>query len=222
MTSKIRNRRNLVAVSALTGVAAIAGIWVLAAGGAGAAAPTSTAGATWTLPGGQLPGTALAFTRRSPRVEAAVQASRAISRRAIDPTSVREVIQGGLSRGGFGMRLLTARSTLGEPCISMVTSTGVARSFNCLDSKSGGGALVRYVMDGGTVIGNVEWVSLVGFARSDVARVTLVTQRGTEETLNLNRWRGFAYSTEDKDAFPASLRAYDGDGSLIEEMPTLP
>jgi hypothetical protein len=154
-------------------------------------------------------------------VASGLQAALAISGGSIDPGSVREVVAGG-AFGGLGMRLITARALGGQPCIALVTSTGGARSFDCLSSQSGGGALVRYVADGGTTIGNVEWVSLVGLARSDVARVTLVTQSGAEQTLNLNRWRGFTYSADSKGAFPASLRAYDAEGSLIEEMPTLP
>lgn len=220
MTSKVRKRRNLVVVTALIAAAAVAGVWAIAAGGAGGTASTSTAAATWT-PGGQLPGTPMGMTRPSARVASGVQAALAISSRGIDPGSVREVVAGGVF-GGLGMRLLTARGLEGDPCIAMVTNTGGARSFSCLTSQDGGGALVRYVADGGTTIGNVEWVSLVGLARSDVARVTLVTQSGAEQTLTLNRWRGFTYSADSKDAFPASLRAYDPDGSLIEELETLP
>lgn len=220
MTSKVRNRRRLVAVAVLSVAAVVAGVWALAAGGAGGTASTSTAGATWT-PGGQLPGTPLGMTFPSTRVASGVQAAVAISRRrvSIDEATVREVVASG---DGQGMRLMAARAVGGEPCVAMVTTTGMARSFRCLSSQPGGGALLRYVADGGTTIGKVEWVSLVGLARSDVARVTLVTQSGAERPLNLNRWRGFTYSADSKDAFPASLRAYAGDGSLIEEMPTLP
>lgn len=220
MKSSVQKRRNLVAVSALTAAAAVTGVWAIAAVGAGGTASTSTAAATWT-PSGHLPGTPVGMTRPPARVASGVQAALAISRRRIDPASVREAVTGGVF-GGLGMRLITARALGGEPCFSMVTDTGVARSFHCLNSRSGGGALMRYVMDGGTTIGSVEWVSLIGLARSDVARVTLVTQSGAERALNLSRWRGFTYSADSADAFPSSLRAYDADGSVIEEMPTLP
>jgi hypothetical protein len=220
MTSKARNRRNFVVVSALTAAAAVACMWAIAAVGAGGTASTSTAAATWT-PGGQLPGTPVGMTRHSARVASGLQAALAISRRSIDPGSVHEVVAGGVF-GRPGMRLMTARAFGGEPCIAMVTDRGAARSFHCLSSQSGGGALVRYVADGGTTLGKVEWVSLVGLARSDVARVTLVTQGGAEQALHLNRWRGFTYSADSKDAFPASLRAYDANGSLVEELETLP
>ena len=222
MKSNIRKRRGILAIAVLTVAAVLTGVWAIAAGGAGATAPTSTADATWT-PGGQLPGTSLAMSRPSARVASGVDAAVAISRRrvSINPASVREVVASEVV-GGVGMRVITARAIGGEPCYSMVTNTGGARSFHCLSPQSGGGALIRFAASGGTVIGNTEWVNIAGFARSDVARVTLVTQGGTEKDLSLNRWRGFRYSSQSRDTFPASVRAYDANGSLIQELPTLP
>jgi hypothetical protein len=222
MTSKVRNRRSVLAVAIISVAAVLTGVWAIAAGGAGAPASTSTADATWT-PSGQLPGTPLALSRPSARVASGVDAAVAISQRrvSINPASVREVVASEVV-GGLGMRVITARATSGEACYAMVTNTGGARSFHCFRSQSGGGALVRYAASGGTVIGNVEWVNLVGFARSDVARVTLVTQEGSEQDLSLNRSRGFSYSSQNREAFPAALRAYDASGSLIQELPTLP
>jgi hypothetical protein len=222
MTSKVRNRRSVVAVAVLCVAAMVTGVSAIAAGSAGGTPSTSTAAATWT-PGGQLPGIPLGASRPSARVASGVQAAVAISRRrvSIDPGSVREVVASEVV-GGLGMRVITARAVGGEACYAMVTNRGGARSFHCFSSQSGGGALLRYAASGGTVIGNVEWVNLVGFARSDVARVTLVTQSGNEQDLSLNRWRGFRYSSQSKEAFPAALRAYEANGSLIQELPTLP
>jgi hypothetical protein len=212
-------RRLLVPFAALTAAAVLAAAWAIAAGGAAGTASASTADATWT-PGGRLPGTPIGLTRPSARVQAGVQAAVTISRHNVDARTVREVIAGGVF--GFGMRLITARDGTGAPCTSIVTDSGGARSFNCFAPGANAGPLVRYVADGGTTIGKVEWMSLVGLARSDVARVTLVAQSGSEQALSLNRWRGFAYATDSSSGFPNSLRAYDSGGSLIQEVPTLP
>jgi len=66
----------------------------------------------------------------------------------------------------------------------------------------------------------IDRVSFVGVVRSDVARVTLVTAKGLERELPLNQWRAFGFTTTSPRFFPAALRAYGGDGSLIEELPT--
>jgi hypothetical protein len=213
----IRNSRAVVAVSALSAVALIAGAWTLGGGGSGGNG-SDLAVATWT-PGGQLPGVPVALGRRSSRAEAALQTATKFSP-GIDKASLREAVAG----GGVGsrMRLITARGPGGAPCVSFVTDSGAARQFSCLDSTAGDSPLLRFVGDGGTTLGVVEWVSLVGLARSDVARVTLVAQDGSERELALNSSRGFAYSTSYRPEFPASLRAYDATGSLIAEVPTYP
>lgn len=216
MPSNVLNKGVLAAASAVTLAAVIAGAWTFRTGDSAEAAPPP---ATWT-PGGQLPGVPLTATRSSAGVRAGVDAAVAFSA-GVDPSSVREVVAGG-TFGFGGMRLVTARASDGRPCVSFVTDRGGGREFTCFDAEGETGALVRFVGDGGTTLGKVEWVNIVGLARSDVARLTLLTQGGAERDLPLNGARGFAYSTEDKDAFPASLRAYDADGSLIEEMPTLP
>ncbi len=50
----------------------------------------------------------------------------------------------------------------------------------------------------------------------------MLTQNGTERSLALNRWRGFTYSAASPGDFPATLRAYDAGGSVIDEVQTLP
>jgi hypothetical protein len=215
MSRTARRIQALVAVSALAATALIVGAWTL--GGTETAAGTSSP-PTWT-PGGQLPGVPVGLSRPAGRVQTALQNATALST-GIDSSSLREVVVG----GGFGsrMRLITARGPGGAACFSFVTDSGVARQFSCLTSPSGGGALVRFVGDGGATLGKVEWTSMVGFARSDVARVTLVRRDGSEQELALNASRGFSYSTDTDAAFPKSLRAYDAAGSLIENLPTYP
>jgi hypothetical protein len=173
---------------------------------------------TWT-PGGTLPGVRLSRATLSARGQASVQAAVAISR-GIDARSIRDVVTGGAL--GRSLKLVTARGPGGAACVSVITDSGGARQFSCLDSVGDEGAVVRFAASGGSTINETDWTTLVGLARSDVARVTLVSQDGSERSLALNHWRGFTYSADDPPAFPASLRAYDPAGSLIEELPTLP
>jgi hypothetical protein len=172
---------------------------------------------TWT-PGGTLPGVRLARATLSARGLASVQAALAISR-GIDAQSIREVVSGGGL--GRGLKLITARGADGAPCVSFITESGGARQFSCLDSADEG-ALVRFAASGGATIHKTDWTTLVGLARSDISRVTVMRQDGSERTLPLNRWGGFTYSADDPEAFPTTLRAYDAAGSLIEELATLP
>lgn len=218
MTIEFRKRRGVSAVSALLAAAALASAWTFTTGDTARTASASAAPPTWT-PGGQLPGVPIGATRASARVSAGVNAALAFSP-GVDSSTVREVAAGGTF--GFGMRLIIARGPQGTPCVSFVTDRGGAREFSCLQDGAASGALLRFVGDGGTSLGRVEWVNVIGFGRSDVARVTVVTQHGAEHELRLNRWRGFTYSTDVEMEFPVSLRAYDTAGSLIEEMPTLP
>jgi hypothetical protein len=178
--------------------------------------PTHASG-TWT-PGGTLPGVRLTNSTLTARGQAGVQAAVRISH-GIDAQSIREVISGDVV--GLGLRLITARGPGGTPCVSFITEAGGARQFSCLDSANGD-ALVRFAASGGSTVNKTDWTTLVGLARSDVSRVTLVTQDGSERTLELNRWRGFAYSAGEPGAFPASLRAYSEAGLVIDEVPTLP
>lgn len=214
MPSKVLNKGMVAAASVATLAAVVAGGWTKQASDSAEAA----AAATWT-PGGQLPGVPIGLTRASAAVRAGVDAAVAFSP-GVDRSSVREVVAGGVF--GSGMRLVTARGPGGLPCVSFVTDRGGARQFSCFEPRGEKGALVRFVGDGGTTIGKVEWVSLVGMARNDVARVTLVTQDGSERQLPLNAARGFEYSTDVQAAFPASLRAYDATGAVLEEIATLP
>jgi hypothetical protein len=173
---------------------------------------------TWT-PGGRLPAPRLARATLSPRGLASVQAALAISR-GIDAQSIREVVSGGAL--GRGLKPITARGPDGAPCVSFITESGGARQFSCLDSSGAEGVLVRFAASGGATINKTDWTTLVGLARSDVLRVTVVSRDDSERTLPLNRWNGFTYSADDPEAFPTTLRAYDAAGSLIEELATLP
>jgi hypothetical protein len=184
--------------------------------GRGGAEVAATPGASWSW-GEQLPGSAnldaLSFQART-----ILDAAARISPEVI-PGSGRYVITAGPPPRD--MALVAARAHDGATCLTFVTGA-TASEFSCLGRDIGSGALVRFVRDGGTRIGTVEWVTLVGLTRSDVARVTLVTAAGAERELSLNEWRAFGFSTASKVDFPAAVRAYAADGSVIEELPTFP
>jgi hypothetical protein len=213
-----RTVRASVGVATVVGIALVASAWAAGPAGHNSEPTQARGGATWT-PGGELPGAPIPVSQLPARAQAALSAAVAISD-GINDRGIREVVSGGSF--GLGMKLVSARGPGGAACLSFITDSGGARQFSCLETSRADGSVVRFVADAGTTIGVVERVSLVGLARSDVARVGLVTQDGSEHTLPLNRWRGFAYSTDSADAFPASLRTYDISGALIEEVPTLP
>jgi len=129
----------------------------------------SAAAGTWT-PGGDLPGVRLAGSGLSARGRLGVQAAVAVSS-GIDAQSIREVVSGGAF--GLDMSLVTARGPGGAACVSFITDSGGARQFSCFDSPSGDRALVRFAASGGETVNKTDWTTLVGLARSDVARAAL-------------------------------------------------
>jgi hypothetical protein len=54
--------------------------------------------------------------------------------------------------------------------------------------------VVAFVGLGGPSKKQVDWTSLIGLARGDVARVTLQLQSGSPRSLELRRWPGFNWS----------------------------
>jgi hypothetical protein len=149
---------------------------------------------------------------------AAARAVTAISSDRIDPLTLKRVVSAGT--GKRALVLIAAQNATGTPCLTIISGGG-GRQFSCLDERVGDSAIIRFVMDGGTNLGQVQWVTVVGAVRSDVARLTVLTTNGEERELSLNRWRAFAYAPASSTDFPVSLRAYDSDGSLIEEFVTL-
>jgi hypothetical protein len=72
-----------------------------------------------------------------------------------------------------------------------------------------------YLAFGGTQKTAVTWATLIGFARSDVARVTAVTVSGATRPLHLGRGGGYAYAAVRPEELPRELRVFDKDGRLI-------
>lgn len=149
--------------------------------------------------------------------QAAAQAVIAISERQVDPLSLRRVISAGIGRRE--LVLIAAQDATGAPCLSFISGGG-GRQFSCLEESVGNSAIIRFVADGGTKLGIVSWVTVVGVVRSDVSRLTVVTTAGEERKLALNQWRAFAYAPSSGPDFPTALRAYGTDGSLIEQFLT--
>jgi hypothetical protein len=80
----------------------------------------------------------------------------------------------------------------GELCVKAATREGTTQR-RCL----GPGLpdpVVAFVGIGGRSEKRVDWASLIGLARADVARVTLRLQSGPPRTLELRRWAGFDWS----------------------------
>jgi hypothetical protein len=81
----------------------------------------------------------------------------------------------------------------GELCVKATASDGEGTGRRCL----GPGLpdpVVAFVGLGGPSNKQVDWTSLIGLARGDVARVTLQLQSGPARKLELRRWPGFDWS----------------------------
>jgi hypothetical protein len=89
--------------------------------------------------------------------------------------------------------LTPSKGETGELCLKAATSGGAGTERRCL----GPGLpepVVAFVGIGGRSEKRVDWASLIGLARNDVARVTVQLQSGTSRTLGLRHWPGFAWS----------------------------
>ena len=89
--------------------------------------------------------------------------------------------------------LTPSRGPGGELCVKATTSDGAGTGSRCL----GPGLpdpVVAFVGLGGPSDKKVAWTSLIGLARSDVARVMLQLQSGSPRTLRLRRWPGFNWT----------------------------
>lgn len=200
-------------------VSALIGLAVTLGATAGGDPVPAAADGSWSWEDG-LPGAPLesagALGQRS---EAAIGAALAVSE-GVQHGSVRQVVT--VKGASDGLTLLSGAGANGEPCFTMLTNLGGTRQFSCLGSFGAEDAIVRFVGSAGPTIDVIDSVIFVGVVRSDVARLTLVTAKGVEEELPLNQWRAFGFTTTSPDSFPQALRAYGGDGSLIEELPTHP
>jgi hypothetical protein len=130
------------------------------------------------------------------------------------PGSAREVITIGM--GARSLTLLSARGTAGEVCLS-VTSGEISKQFSCMNEQARRRALLTYVASGGSALGVTDWARVVGLARSDVGRVTVVLQNGDEQELALSESRAYKYEADSNALIATHIRAYRASGALIEE-----
>jgi len=179
-------------------------ILAAAAGLAAASRPVSGSG-TWVWDQ-RLPGRLI----ERPASQQAVQISPNIV-----PGSAREVVT--ISTGARSLTLLSARGTAGDVCLS-VTSGEISKEFSCMNELARRQALLTYVASGGSTLGVTDWVRVVGLARGDVGRVTVVLRNGNEKELAFNEWRAYTYETDSDALVPTRIRAYGTDGALIEEV----
>jgi hypothetical protein len=192
---------------------------------------TATAAKTITSSGGgasgewtwetAIPGDSMAFA--APRVTNSVAAAGRVSS-AVSISAAREVAIAApiVELPGSGMTLVSAPAASGDPCFTFVSDEGATRQFTCIDGASSQDSILRFVGSGGTKIGTPAWVTVVGLVRNDVSRLTVVSNRGKETDLPLNRWRAFQLHATSLEDFPRFLRSYDADGKLIEELATAP
>lgn len=112
--------------------------------------------------------------------------------------------------------LLAARSSSGDVCLG-VSTFAFAGEFHCVSKNNAMGyeALLHFTSGGGARLGAVDRISVVGIARSDVARVVVTTPSGQHE-VPVSGARGFAYDSA-ADGLPSSISAYGDDGALIGE-----
>lgn len=89
--------------------------------------------------------------------------------------------------------LMPSKGASGELCVQAATRGSAGTTPRCL----GPGLpdpVVAFVGIGGRPEKRVDWASLIGLARGDVARVTLGLQTGPPRTLELRRWPGFDWA----------------------------
>lgn len=133
--------------------------------------------------------------------------------------SLREVIA---TTGSTGQRFtITAGSNgIGQTCFSFGTNA-FANRFHCVSDLPAEIAVHNYLSAGGAGPDSVDFVILAGIVRSDVARVVMTHTDGSTQTLSLNRWRAYAYTTSAPDQMPTKLTAYRSDGSVLQEIDNL-
>jgi len=89
--------------------------------------------------------------------------------------------------------LTPSKGKAGELCVKADTPGGAGTEGRCL----GPGLpdpVVAFVGIGGRAGKRVDWASLIGLARGDVARVRLQLQSGPTRTLKLRHWPGFSWT----------------------------
>jgi hypothetical protein len=135
----------------------------------------------------------------------------------VDLGSVRQIVSAGSSEASDAF--LAARGLDGDVCLARLGRTGPrgtnASPFGCLNDPPKPGAPStedQAVFVGSSAGGHrgsvVDYSNLIGVVRADVGRVELELVDGETIGLQLNRWRGFGYSTTDPRRFPKTLRVY--------------
>jgi len=115
------------------------------------------------------------------------------------------------------LKILAGRDAADDVCISS-TFRGDASSFHCLVGQALSDPVVFFANDGGARADTVDWASVAGVARNDVARVQLDLANGAQHDLALNGWRAFAYSASSRAEIPVALRAFRADGRELVEF----
>ena len=140
--------------------------------------------------------------------DAAMRASAA--RSGVTAGSLRELTT---SAGGY--HLLVAQRPDGRVCTAGRSKTFVA-GFNCLSTWSDKFAMLLYSSEGGKDIHSVDHASLVGIARTDVARVVVTAANGGTQALVLNQWRAFSYTATTAASLPQEIAAFDAAGDELQ------
>ncbi len=182
-------------IAVATGVAALVG----------SSGSTSASPGAWSWAGGA-PGRAVTLD------DITVRAARL---GGVDPQAVREVIASG-DKEGRRLAIYSAPDGSGNPCLGF-TAFGIGREFHCLSEPGfDEQTVIPFVTMGGRELGSVDRATVMGVARSDVARIVIRLVDGSRQDLQLNQWRAFAYTAGTSETMPAALVAYRADGSTLQ------
>jgi len=133
----------------------------------------------------------------------------------IDLATLRQVVAIGPADRRFA--LIAARGPQNEICLSLGGSL-LANAFHCLDDTVGQRAVIDYVTGGGNTPKSHDHTTVIGVARSEVARLVMTLTDGSHQGVVLNRWRAFAYAANSPEPLPAALTAYNADGAVLEHL----
>jgi hypothetical protein len=213
---------------------------VLAAGAAAASSPGLRGGLLSIFDLARTADPAPTWKLAGPHIRATGALGSAARLTHVDPATIRRI-----ASGGSGYRRLTLVGGLGpdrEPWLAQVgpgwasdffplfgALTEVDRpvwhtrtahgwdgwQFPMYGRSDSHRALFDYVAFGGSHPGAVDWATLVGFARSDVARVVVATRAGGRRALVVGRRGAYAYAAVRPSALPRSLTAYDATGHVV-------
>jgi hypothetical protein len=198
ITRILRWRYALLATAALV-LSACAGLAAFATLGQTAAAQKGS----WTWSAGSIPGRPIAPDNTLDRMIAGSP--------GIDSSTLTEVASVG--QGEFQNQLLAAKDASGTTCIAQRGG-----DFLCLDGRYDPYAVVVFPWVGGSALNVVDRATILGIARSDVARITLSLEDGTNIDLSPDKWRSFSYVSSGAASVPTELRAYDGAGQQLQTV----